>query len=131
MWSLIALMPPAFASGWAFTSGLARASNPSRSPLFDTATRFVPEQWWGVGWYAVGVACLVGGVVGWWQWLRFAVVVAWALSTGMLFSVLWARFKSGQTISGVGLGWAYSIWANCMFSILLPRISGPNREIHQ
>ncbi len=122
VWCLVVLMPMAFMASWSMLFGLAKANSSKRSPLFDTMTRIIPTQAWGIAWLIVGVCCLIGGVIASWQWLRVAVVLAWALATGALFSVMWARFVNHHPISMFGISWAYFLWAACGFSALARKI---------
>mgnify|MGYP003652796056 CR=1 FL=1 len=129
-WSLLVLMPTALMSGYGFTFGLASRAG-TRSETFSVMAKYIPTVVWGVAWFTIGVCCLVGAIAGSWQWLRTAMVGAWALSTGMLFSVAWARFVNEVPVSMVGISWAYFLWAACGFSAMFGHISKERRETNE
>jgi hypothetical protein len=120
-------MPTALMSGYGFAFGF--ASDPdTRSEVFDTMASTVPASVWGCFWFVVAVCCLVGSTRASWQWLRIAAVLGWALATGTLISVLWARFYTGTPISMVGISWAYLVWAACGYSSLSGHVYGDRRS---
>ena len=115
VWLSWIIAPTAFAMAYGFWFQAPRGS--AQSPgLFVTLARIISLQWWAVMWLTAGVLAVGAAADHHRNVGRAASGLAWSLATGLLVSVLWARFVDDVRVTWVGISWAWFLFAGCGYA---------------
>jgi len=115
IWMLFVVAPAALMSGYGFLYDQGSTGTPA---LFQSLAAVIPIGWWGVGWMVCGLVALAGGTLNEWVLMRVASSLGAALSTGLLISVVYARWFDNVMVSFVGLSWVWFMFSAFVTAIV-------------
>ena len=108
VWMLFVVAPASIMSGYGFLFDQGSTGTPA---LFQSMAAVIPIGWWGVGWTVCGLVALAGGILNEWVLMRVSSSLGAALSTGLVVSVVYARWFDNVMVSFVGLSWLWFMWS--------------------
>ena len=112
---LFVVAPASLMSGYGFLYDQGSTGTPA---LFQSMAALIPIGWWGVGWTVCGLLALAGGLLNEWVLMRVASALGAALSTGLVVSVIYARWFDNVMVSFVGLSWVWFMWSAFVSAII-------------
>ena len=115
VWMLFVVAPASIMSGYGFLFDQGSTGTPA---LFQSMAAVIPIGCWGVGWTVCGLIALAGGILNEWTLMRVSSSLGAALSTGLVVSVVYARWFDNVMVSFVGMSWVWFMWSAFLTAII-------------